>query len=121
MGKELTEQWQNGTLPEGYYYTQYNNCSPFIYYSYRVKKRINAEKTNVLSAVPSYREYNDLKEDNKYLKSGIETRDKQIEQLLKKLETATKALEKYTEVETYDWIDSKAVARKALKEMEGVK
>lgn len=57
--------------------------------------------------VPSYDEYIELVS--------------KTEQFEKRLEIATKALEKYTEVETDDWIDSKEVAQKALKEMEGVK
>ena len=68
----------------------------------------------VLAPVPSYDEHNELKQDNKYLKSGIETRDKQIEQLEKRLEIATKALKKYM---TF----CRHPAREALKEMEGVK
>ena len=45
---------------------------------------------------------------------------KEIE-LEKKLEIATKALERYSTTDTHDWIDSQVVAKKALKEMEGVK
>lgn len=40
--------------------------------------------------------------------------------LEKKLEIAVKALKEYETTETHDWIDSRIVAHKALKEMEEV-
>lgn len=60
-----------------------------------------------------------LEQDNKYLKSGIETRDKQIEQLVKQLEIATKALKKINR--KYRFTVAQDVVYKALKEMKGLK
>ena len=125
MTKTLTEQWREGTLPDGAYYIlvdKYEQNEPEI--DVGVCYNSNFEwwiVKEVLVPVPSYDDCNELKQDNKYLKSGIETRDNQIKQLEKKLEIATNALKEYAEIETHDWVDSQVVAKRALKEMEGVK
>ena len=132
MTKTLTEQWREGTLPDGKYYIKlepnfterydvgYSEGGDFALYN-------TEDIEEVLAPVPSYDEHNELKQDNKYLKSGIETRDKQIEQLVKRLEIATKALKRIDPpniiFDDYrnSGIDLWEIAHNALKEMEGVK
>ena len=120
MSKELTEKWKNGELDCGWYYIKiYWGAGYDTIFDYNTANGEFADfgkksVKEVLAPVPSYDEHNELKQDNKYLKSGIETRDKQIEQLEKRLEIATKALKKYM---TF----CRHPAREALKEMEGVK
>lgn len=67
------------------------------------------------------KEINELVQKIHSLEKLLEVSEKAHYKTLEQLRIATKALEKYTEVETDDWIDSKEVSRKALKEMEGVK
>ena len=145
MPKTLTEQWRVGKIKEGFYYVHFYTGE--IVYRHLSGNKPDKEFIKlgcfqeILAPVPSYDEYNELTQDNKYLKSGIETRDKQIEQLEKQLEIATKALKEYANEENWDDIRSynfsiddtyfveKAefrekgyeLAKKALKEMEGVK
>lgn len=52
-------------------------------------------------------------------KSGYKT-DREIE-LEKKLEIAVKALEKYANIPTYDWIDSQKTAQEALAKIKEIK
>lgn len=99
MTKTLTEQWRDGKLPSGLYYIKGK-----VNYDIALLRNIfNPVLTNPfneddvfepdfvpIARVPSYDEYNGLKEDNKYLKSGIETRDKQIK-LLQELEACEMA------------------------------
>ena len=121
MTKTLTEQWKDGELPNGNYYTicymgwSFQTYPCILYYSRNMPFSANVKE--VLAAVPSYDEFvqqRDFVKDHQ--KVLIENMN-----LKRKLEIATKALEKYTETETYDWVDAQVVAQKALKEMEGVK
>ena len=102
MSKELTEKWLNGTLKKGNYYVNARN----FYNGDLYKEEIDyfdgvahwfafAGVDEVLAPVPSYDEYKELKEDNKYLKSGIETRDKQIERLQEQLNDANDIIDFY--------------------------
>ena len=63
MTKTYTEQWREGTLPEGHYYFQYGKCAPFIkdsYTSEELKRCIDAENIKALAGVPTYAEFMDL-------------------------------------------------------------
>lgn len=139
MTKTLTEQWRDGILQEGYYYInskkwgmlidryrdQINDCGN----KWRGFDNYQGVVDEVLAPVPSYDEYNELKQDNKYLKSGIETRDEQIERLEKRLEIATKALKDIVrDYEINGSCEEDCVgeymchtAQQALTKMEGVK
>lgn len=131
MTKTLTEQWREGTLDEGWYYvvSGLDDEIRMLYFEgdYFLDTDVpldNNEIKKVLSAVPTYDEWQShekcadmLIDVNKKWEKTIKERKR----LEKQLEIATKALEKYEEIETHDWIDSQVVALKALKEMEGVK
>lgn len=113
MTKTLTEQWREGTLAGGDYYIKTTGLGIdkviINYYEKELKQfdgLCDCSISEVLAPVPSYEEYKELLS--------------KTEQLEKRLEIATKALEEYAEIETYDWVDSKVVALKALKEMEGL-
>ena len=115
MSKELTDQWWNGTLPQGWYYLKVKselanypvisecviNCSSLKPYS-DFYEYDDSHIEEVLSAVPSYDE---------------------IKRLQERLEIATKALleiQEYTKeysLPSYTGM----LCHKALKEMEGVK
>lgn len=105
MSKELTEQWRNGTLPDAEYYVKNKSNDVIVdYYCELTKSFASVLPFNVkevLSPVPKYDQFveltekvEQLKKDNKYLKSGIETRDKQIEQLVKQLKEENKIIKK---------------------------
>lgn len=126
MTKTLTEQWREGEL-FGLHYVKIPKEEVCIHNVSYMDYLLDEYGVEVLERVPSYDEHNELKQDNKYLKSGIETRDKQIEQLEKKLEIATKALKdcyndmKYWAVLTHRNQRILSVIKKAIKEMEGAK
>lgn len=129
MSKELTEQWKNGTLEDGDYYVRREDDTIIDYYFNDHWEWIEHEQVikEVLAPVPTYDQFveitekvEQLKEDNKYLKSGIETRDNQIKQLEKRLEIATKALKKKIN-RKYRFTVAQDVVYKALKEMKGLK
>ena len=118
MSNELTEKLKNGELKTGAYYIEWSyDCDPRPSYmiDFFDKEYNDGEFMlqrhkyidEVLEPVPSYDEYKELVSKTELLE--------------KKLEIANKALKEYAETETYDWIDSREVARKALKEMEGVR
>ena len=120
MTKTLTEQWRDGKLPNGDYYIKvrgnltgkeffvYDNCINGKW-AYTLDGNVIA----VISPVPSYEEYNELAT--------------KCNQLQKRLEIATKVLNYYTLEDAYVSCygnpvnPNPMVARKALKEMEGVK
>lgn len=103
MTKTLTEQWKDGTLKGGIYYLLLRDgttaTDETVYIGGEKQLRWYHSSFDfvkeVLAHVPSYDEYNDLKEDNKYSKSGIETRDKQIEALQERLADADKTINFY--------------------------
>ena len=77
MSKQLTEQWRNGTLPDGYYYVKFPEDGVEIVNTYMLKQLClvrDADKSEVLDPVPIYDEYKRLQE---------------------RLEIATKALKEY--------------------------
>ena len=128
MTKTLTEQWRNGTLPENWYYihleSKWGNID-YITINYCDEDGVFEEYPDedikeVLAPVPSYDEYNELATKCSQLEEDVKI-------LKKKLEIATKALEYYTLEDAYvsccgNPVNSNPmVARKALKEMEGVK
>ena len=85
MTKTLTEQWREGTLPEGYYYTK-GAFDDDIYishfdYEFEEDKRLPVEE--VLAPVPSYDHFSQLV--------------KKIESLQERLNECEEAL-----VEAYD-------------------
>lgn len=121
MTKTLTEQWREGTLPDGWYYCYCNDEVKKLYcgdgesleledpetFSYYFYHRENGKgQVEVLAPVPSYDEYKELVSKN--------------EQLEKRLEIATKAL-KDVSLSLWDEMECRSCAKKAIKEMEGVK
>jgi len=146
MSKELTEQWKKGKLPDGFYYVSIPGsvCGVSILddYELQVYKSVrDSDKIEVLAPVPSYDEYLYLKTNNDHWNKeairiskqaiGIVLESDELVQKLhileKKLEIATKALERYSKDDYYSEGGGRSVnpyphiARKALKEMEGVK
>ena len=117
MTKTLTEQWRAGNLKNSFYYLKFPDTETAeIYNLYDMEKFRyvqDSEKIEVLDEVPSYEEYNELAT--------------KCNQLQKRLEIATKALEYYTLEDAYVSCygnpvnPNPMVARKALKEMEGVR
>lgn len=122
MTKTLTEQWREETLSEGLYYIEGNGnhdialirnrycpvlTSPFC------EDDVFESEFVPVDPVPSYDEYKEL----------VRKSDK----LDKQLAIATKALERYSKDDYYGEGGGRFVnpyphiARKALKEMEGVK
>lgn len=131
MTKTLTEQWREGTLSDGEYYVKdWDGKIDWFVTKNKILWRDEnnpmyaSERIEVLAPVPSYDDYNELKQSNKYLKSGIETREKQIELLQKSLGIATKALKGvslWANTGNGGEMAVKRLCDKALKEMEGVK
>ncbi|MBO7713065.1 MAG: hypothetical protein J6S85_05815 [Methanobrevibacter sp.] len=147
MTKSLTEKWKNGELDGGYYYlimedetlridhTEYKFWNKTICWEHLDEHFVK----EVLAPVPSYEEWQSYEKcadmlidvNKKWYKTIVENK-----KLKKKLEIATKALEKYQEAINrfkkdpmnniimlahqliYD-IDTDS--KKALREMEGVK
>jgi len=138
MTKILTEQWREETLPEGLYYVEgkgnydialiRNRYCPVLTSPYCEDDVFESEFVPV-APVPSYDKVKEMSQkierlefDNDALEmahnEGKEINAELVnktEQLEKRLEIATKALEEYSES---DWWWR---AKQALKEMEGVK
>ena len=142
MTKTPTEQWREGTLEQRYYYVKYFATvgKPFVEIELKsflldLVKVKDRDKIEVLAAVPSYDEYNELlrhSELSRNLVYEVLVNQKEYNELLdkakeykhlqKQLEIATKALKEYANSP----IGSKyhltgITACIALKEMEGVK
>ena len=116
MTKTLTEQWREGTLPDGAYYIlvdKYEQNEPEIdvgvCYNSTFEWWIVKE---VLAPVPGYSEYQALKDNCEFTHTRLKGTHQKITQLEKKLEIATKALD---HCQGFDFVQY------ALKEMEGVK
>ena len=71
MSKELTEQWQNGTLPQGYYYIIANTEQKHKVIFYLPERNTEDEAhldlkdqfvLEVLALVPRYKEWKQLKD-----------------------------------------------------------
>lgn len=123
MSKELTEQWRNGTLPAGYYYVVdvegVKDLDDFNGENFSL-----LEVKEVLAPVPSYSEYQSLKDNCDFTHICLKGARQKITQLEKKLDIATKALKKidpknipfkdFHHRGTIFW----DIARRALKETE---
>ena len=161
MTKTLTEQWREGTLPDGKYYIKlepnfterydvgYSEGGDFVLYNIE-------DIEEVLAPVPNYDKVKEMSQkierlefdnealemahnEGKEINSELEQYNKDLlkdhtrlvmecdrllaenkqlvnktDKLEKKLEITKKALERYSTTETYDWIDSQLVAKKAL-------
>ena len=142
MTKTLTEQWREGTLPEGLYYIEgkvthdialiRNRYCPILTSPYCEDNVFEPEFVPV-APVPSYDEYQQLvsNSDESVQKIHIlnEQNTKQYNELCeeikknnileKKLAIATKALKKINR--KYRFTVAQDVVYKALREMEGVK
>lgn len=132
MKKTLTEQWRNGTLEQKYYYVKYfgNGQKPFVEIELKnflldLVKVKDSDKIEFLAAVPTYDEFIQQRDFVKdHLKVLIENMN-----LKRKLDIATKALKKYENNQNWDirgvsfmkYNKGFKLAKKALKEMEGVK
>ena len=83
MTKTLTEQWREGTLKGCFYWKLPNGniCTAYTDTMRDIKNVRDSEDVEVLQETPSYIEYNQLVS--------------KTEKLERKLEIATKALEKY--------------------------
>ena len=137
MIKTYTEQWREGTLPKGLYYTRSSNgrkvfsihtgsksnmFSPYDKMAHQVEE--------VLGPVPDYMDCKGLIYDSINLADARKRIDELVsktEQLEKKLEIATKALNNvYHDMKCWTFISKRdrrvlSVISEALKEMEGVK
>ena len=147
MTKTLTEQWREGTLPDGKYYIKlepnfterydvgYSEGGDFVLYNIE-------DIEEVLAPVPDYKMFQLLIGEQKFTEEMLEniinirTEEllklnaeyiKRVKKLEKKLAIATKALKdcyndmKYCAVLTHRNQRILSVIKKALKEMEGVK
>ena len=118
MTKTLTEQWREGTLPRGAYYVNRLGEVRIYLVTYEDDKNTH-EIYEVLAPVPSYSEYQALKDNCEFTHTRLKGTHQKITQLEKKLEIATKALKKINK--NYRFTVAQDVVYKALKEMEGVK
>ena len=135
MTKTLTEQWRDGTLPRGAYYVNRLNEIRIYLITYEDEKNTH-EIYKVLAPVPSYDKVKEMSQkierlefDNEALEmahnEGKEINAELLsknEQLEKKLEIATKALEEIPDLlGNDDDYGALCCATNALQEMEGVK
>ncbi len=126
MIKTYTEQWRDGTLPKGLYYTR--SSSGHKGFSFHTGSKSNMfspydkmahQVEEVLGPVPGYMDCKGLIYDSINLADARKRIDELVsktEQLEKKLEISTKALKKYESASGWG-----REAFLALKEMEGVK
>ena len=110
----LTEKWDKGELPEGDYYIKRRN-GDFLYDNIDTsgvwRNSIDEDILEVLAPVPSYEEWQELKEAsdglsklmfkslmNRFVKADEEKERlaEENQQLKKQLEISVKALEEYT-------------------------
>lgn len=128
MTKTLTEQWREGTLPEGYYYTKSINIldKERIMIDYYIPALHHFEimpseyVKEVIVEAPSYDEYKQLVSKTDQLEKRLEVSEKEHYRTLEQLRIATGALREYANCKPTEWM-SCVTADKALKEMEGVK
>lgn len=124
--KSLTEQWREGTLPDGYYYIDYDTqqrifeiedcCATYQGLPAETYFLNDVCLIKVIAPVPSYEEYRELVSNSDEL-------SRKTLQLEKRLEISTKALKKIIRDYEINGIGYLCVtrAKEALKEMEGVK
>ena len=125
MSKTLTEQWRDGTLPEGYYYTKLNDDDGTIDINYCwddgcFQDYCDNMVEEVLAPVHSYTVYKRLVSNSDELFGKTEQLEKELSRKTLQLEIATKALKEYANCKPTEWMTC-VTADKALKEMEGVK
>lgn len=132
MTKTLTEQWREGTLPEGYYYVLYADQSDnypscdtedyddIDYWNGCEWHYDNDPVVEVLGPVPSYDEWKQAKENLD--KNGTWYTELSYKLLEKKLEIALEVLG-IIAMHSKDTVDAvqAACAISQIKEMEGVK
>jgi hypothetical protein len=99
MTKTLTEQWREGTLPDGKYYIKlepnfterydvgYSEGGDFVLYNIE-------DIEEVLAPVPSYEEYQDILQQNVNQESAIETYIEEIIRLQEQLNEANALIRK---------------------------
>ena len=106
MNKELTEQWRDGTLPQGYYYTKITNMldKERIMIDYYIPELHHFEVMpteyvkEVIVEAPSYEEYQDIIQQNVNQESAIETYIEDIKRLQEQLNEANKTIKKAQEL-----------------------
>jgi hypothetical protein len=76
--EQLNEQWENGVLPQDYYYVQYNRATGKSWVEIELKTYLvdlakvrDADYCSILAPVPSYEEYKALQEENTKLKEQL--------------------------------------------------
>lgn len=124
MTKTLTEQWRDGTLPEGWYYVvrEWDDEIRMLYFEgdYFLDTDVPLDNDNikeVLGPVPDYMDCKGLIYDSINLADARKRIDELVsktDKLEKKLEIANKALKKYM---TF----CRHPAEEAIKEMKGIK
>jgi len=137
MSKKLTEKWLDGNLSDdGLYYWRISDGQELIkskleMVAYRLCS--DAEKIKCLAPVPSYSEYQALKDNCELTHTRLKGTHQKIAQLKKKIGIATKALEEletksdkfdnsWSIQEQLDFIKAKCQETLyQIKEMEGVK
>lgn len=128
MTKSLTEQWREGTLPRGAYYVNRLNEVRIYLITYEDDKNTH-EIYEVIAPVPSYEGWKKLDDELMEIATKNDTVAMENGRLKKRLEIATKALKEYDNKLNWDirgvsfmkYNKGFTLARKALKEMEGVK
>ena len=89
--KSLTEQWREGTLPCGAYYV--NRLNEILVYLVTYEDNKNTHEIyEVLAPVPSYSEYQALKDNCETVHNCYKGANKKIKQLQKQLDEANKLL-----------------------------
>lgn len=139
MTKTLTEQWSDGTLPERWYYVvrERDDEILMLYFEgdYFLDTDVPIDSENikeVLAPVPSYDEYQTLLSDQLAKNEADEINAEllyKIAKLKNKLSIAKKALKEYDNGINWDirgvsfmkYSKGFVLARKAIREMEGIK
>ena len=128
--KSLTEQYYDQILEDGFYYAKNKDMKNIFILEWNPWGQ-QYQDVEIISAVPSYEEWKELKEDRDYFEKKMFERNCDINKLEQQLEIATKALERIYqpavgdiynfETDELDHTKLQDIAYKALKEMEGVK
>ena len=131
MTKTLTEQWREGTLPENWYYIHLKSdwggidCITINYCDEDgvFEEYPDEDIKEVLAPVPSYSEYQSLKDNCELTHTRLKGAHQKIDKLEKQLEISTKALKEIQEYTKEYSLPSYTgmLCHKAIKEMEGVK
>lgn len=105
MSKELTEQWRNRAIKEGYYYILHKSNKHYICLILNQDYWLNKKETSdIIAPVPSYDQFVELTEkiegleqDNKCLKSGINTYESQLSCISEQLKEANEIIKFYSD------------------------